>query len=94
MDIELSSRSEELIRQKVASGQYRDASEVLEEALLILEEHDQQRLVSLRAALDIAEEELARGEGIPYTPDLVAEMRQSARKMAREGRAPDTDVCP
>lgn len=94
MDIELSSRSEELIRQKVASGQYRDASEVLEEALLILEEHDQQRLVSLLAALDIAEEELARGEGIPYTPDLVAEMRQNARKMAREGRAPDTDVCP
>ncbi len=94
MDIELSPRSEELVRQKIASGQYRDASEVLEEALLILEEHDRQRLEALRAALDIAEEEIARGEGIPYTPELVAEMRQNARKMAREGRTPDPDVCP
>jgi hypothetical protein len=55
------------------------------------EERDRQRLEAL---LDVAEAEISRGEGIPYTPELVAAMRRNVRKMVLEGCMPDPDVCP
>jgi antitoxin ParD1/3/4 len=92
MNVVLSPESEELVREKVASGRYQDAGAVLEEALLVLDERD--RIAAMRAALDVAEEAVARGEVIRYTPELMGELLNEAKQMAGEGQLPDPDVCP
>jgi len=59
---------EELIAQKVQSGRYTTASEVIREALRLLEEHDeirQKRLAAIREKIDRGLEQLDNGEGIP-----------------------------
>jgi antitoxin ParD1/3/4 len=88
MNVSLTPRLASLIREKVESGRYNNASEVVHEALQLLEERD--RFQRLRAALAEGE----KGEGIPFTPELVAQMKQDAAQMAREGKQPNPDVCP
>ena len=92
MNVMLSPHSTELIQQMVDSGRYQTADEVLEEALLALD--DQLRLERLRAAIDIGDEQLERGEYELLTPELIEEMNQSAREKWRNGHQPDPDVCP
>jgi antitoxin ParD1/3/4 len=50
MNVSLTPRLEEMIREKVDSGLYNNASEVVREALRLLDEHDA-HLEALRAAL-------------------------------------------
>jgi hypothetical protein len=50
----------------------------------------ERRLDRLRAA--IAEGE--RGEGVPWTPELMDQLRREAEEMRRRGEKPDPDVCP
>lgn len=88
MSVRIDPQVEAMIRRKVEAGLYDDTDAVLHEALRLLDEQDR-RLHRLRAA--IAEGEV--GEGIRFTPDLVAEMKQDAERMAREGIEPDPDVC-
>ena len=94
MHVSLSPDLEELIREKVESGHYRDSSEVIREALRLLEERDRDKLERLRAAIAIGIAELDRGEGRPFTPELMAEIDREADRMLQEGEAPDPDVCP
>ncbi|UCE33025.1 MAG: type II toxin-antitoxin system ParD family antitoxin [Burkholderiales bacterium] len=57
MNVNLTPRLEEMVRAKVASGMYTSASEVVREALRLMDEHDR-----LRAAkLDQSREESRRG---------------------------------
>jgi antitoxin ParD1/3/4 len=88
MSVTLSSDVESLIREQIDSGRYSDASEVVREGLRLIEARD--RLQRLRAALAEGE----TGESIPFTPELVAQMKRDAAQMAREGRQPNPDVCP
>jgi putative addiction module CopG family antidote len=88
MNVSLTPDLESLIREKVESGRYNDASEVVREGLRLLDERD--RLQQLRAALAEGE----KGEGIRFTPELVAQMKRDAAQMAREGKQPKSDVCP
>jgi putative addiction module CopG family antidote len=92
MNVELTPRVEGIVRDLLAAGHYHTASEVVEDAIMRLE--DERTLVVLRASLDEAEEELATGTAALYTPELVAEMDRNARRMLREGQQPDPDVCP
>ena len=48
MNVNLSPQLEDLVRQKVASGRYTSASEVVREALRLLQEQDQLREVRLK----------------------------------------------
>jgi antitoxin ParD1/3/4 len=91
MSVQLTPDAEAMIRQKVESGLYENADEVIDEALRLLDEHD--RLRQLRAKLDVGLAQIERGEAIPFTPDLVAQMKQDARRMYREGKQPSPDVC-
>jgi putative addiction module CopG family antidote len=77
-----------IIRQKVDAGLYGNAEEGLNEAVRLLDERDRRR--RLRAALAEGE----RGEGIRFTPELVAQMKRDAERMAEEGDEPNPDVCP
>ena len=49
MNVSLTPKLEELIQQKVASGRYGNASEVVREALRLMEERDQERETKLEA---------------------------------------------
>ncbi|MGH2535137.1 MAG: type II toxin-antitoxin system ParD family antitoxin [Thermomicrobiales bacterium] len=92
MNVSLTPHLEAMVRQKVASGRYNNASEVVREALRLMEEHDQHQ--RLRAALAIGREQVERGEGRPYAAGLRDEIQQAARRKAQEGKTPNADVVP
>ena len=77
MNINLTPQLEELVRQKVSSGLYNSASEVVREALRIMEEHDQLRAVKLERLRRDIREGLESG---PATPWDLAEMKSEGRK--------------
>jgi len=71
MNISLTPQLEELVKTKVASGLYSSASEVLREALRLLEERDQIhafRLEELKAAI---KKGLDSGEPTPLDMDAI-----------------------
>ncbi len=92
MNVSLTAELEELIRRKVESGMYGSASEVVREALRLLEERD--RLARLRAAITVAEEQVARGEIIPWTPDLMEQLKGDAEEETRLGLPIRDEVLP
>jgi len=92
MNVLLSPQSEELIRQIATYGDTRDADELVEDALRLMEE--QLRFDRLKAAVAEGFAELERGESVRYAPDLMDELRREAKQLVREGRTPDPDVCP
>ena len=67
MNVSLTSELEEFVNAKVQSGRYTSASEVVREALRLLEEHDQARslqLPSFSQELGRRLESLDRGEHV------------------------------
>lgn len=67
MNVDLTPELEDLVRSKVQSGRYHSASEVVSEALRLLEQQDAARplqLEELRNRMDRALGESARGEGV------------------------------
>lgn len=67
MNVSLTPELEQFVNERVASGRYRSASEVVREGLRLLEGHEQERqarLDALRADLVEGIESLDRGEGI------------------------------
>jgi hypothetical protein len=55
---------------------------------------DATRLLALQRAVQEGIESLKGLEGIPYSPNLMRNIRECARKMAREGHVPNPDVLP
>jgi putative addiction module CopG family antidote len=92
MTVSLSPETADLIRQMIESGRYDDPASVVDEAIRVLDERD--RLARLKAAIASGDEQYARGETIPFTPELLEQMKRDAEQMAREGKAPNPDVCP
>jgi antitoxin ParD1/3/4 len=83
MNISLTHELEKMISDKVASGRYHSASEVVREALRLLEQQDevyQARLEQLRKELDIGIEQLDRGERVPFTSATVKRIKSRGRK--------------
>ena len=93
MNVSLPPQFEAMIRRKVESGQFRDASDVVGEALRQMESRER-RLAELRDALAVAEEQVAQGRVVEWTPELRAEILQRAREAAAAGKQPKADVCP
>ena len=63
MNVSLTPELEKLVQSKVESGLYASESEVVEEALRLLEQREIQ-LIELRARMDEALASLDRGEGV------------------------------
>jgi antitoxin ParD1/3/4 len=92
MNVSLTPQLETMIRQRVESGRYNNASEVVREALRLLEDHE--RLQHLRSLLVVGLEQERRGELVDFTPELMNEIEREAEAAYRRGDLPDPDVCP
>jgi Arc/MetJ-type ribon-helix-helix transcriptional regulator len=84
---------EEAIKQMVESGKFRDSDEALRIAIGLLAERER-RLEWRRAAIARTDEQIARGEGVLLTPELMDEIEQEAEEMVLRGEMPSQDVCP
>jgi antitoxin ParD1/3/4 len=81
MNISLTPELEQMVDDRVKSGRYASASEVIREGLRLLEEQEQlkqQRLADVRKKIDRGIERLDRGEGIPGV-EARARLRQARR---------------
>jgi antitoxin ParD1/3/4 len=68
MNISLTPELEHMVDEKVKTGRYASASEVIREGLRLLEEQDQlklKRLVEVQRKIDRGIEQLDKGLGIP-----------------------------
>ena len=92
MNANLTPRLEAMVRQRVETGLFNNASEVVREAPRLSGEKD--RLNGLKSAIAVGEAQYARGETIPFALELVKEMKRDAVRMAESGEQPDPDVCP
>ena len=77
MNINLSPQLEELVRNKVASGFYNSASEVVREALRLMDAQDRLRETKLNQLRQDIQDGLDSGEATAWNPD---EVKQEGRK--------------
>lgn len=92
MNVSLTPQIEAMIQQRVESGRYHDASEVVREALRLLEERE--KLEHLRSLLEVGLEQSRRGELVEFTPELMEDIHRRAHERFLRGEEPDPDVCP
>jgi antitoxin ParD1/3/4 len=86
MNVSLTPKLEQIIRKKVETGLYSNASEVVREAIRQMDGRDS--FTRLRAAIDEADQEFARGEYYELTPQLLEEMTRESELDIDD----DTDV--
>ncbi len=77
MNVNLTPQLEDMVRQKVASGLYTSASEVIREALRLLDDQDRLRAARLEQLRTDIQEGLDSGPATPWTPD---EIKREGRK--------------
>jgi len=77
MNVNLTPQLEDMVRSKVASGLYTSASEVVREALRLMDEQDQLRAAKLEQLREDIRQGLNSGPSQPW----------SAEEAKREGRA-------
>ena len=83
MNVSLTPELERLVNEKVESGLYQTASEVVREALRLLKDRDVAR-EQLRADVQAGFDQLSRGEARAYDK---ASARQLAERIKSRGRA-------
>ena len=93
MHVNLSAEMEGFIRNKVASGFYGNATEVIRDAIRRMQA-EEARVAAWQAAIKLGDEQLDRGEQIPYTAGTLGEITQTAIGAIGSGKAMDPDVLP
>ncbi len=84
MNISLTPHLEEMIREKIASGSYTSASEVVREALRLMEEEDQLRSLKLQKLRQDVQEGLDSGPAVVFDPREIK--RIASEKKSRRSR--------
>ena len=93
MNVSLTPELEEMVAQKVKSGLYNSASEVVREGLRLVREQDQLReirLNELRAEIQKGIDSLERGEGRQY--ESAAELAEQIKSRGRARLENDSKV--
>jgi antitoxin ParD1/3/4 len=80
MNVSLTPELEEIVAARVSSGRYASASEVIREALRLLEERDQ--LNQLRKDVRLGLEQLDQGRHRPFDVKAVERIKRQGRKRA------------
>lgn len=83
MNINLTSHLEEMVREKVESGLYTSASEVVREALRLMDEKDQLRIARLKNLQRDVRAGLDSGPAVDWDAGEV----KSAARAKRQGKA-------
>jgi len=84
LNINLTPQLEKLVRQKVESGRYNSASEVVREALRLMETQNELQALQLERLRSDIRQGLDSG---PPRPWSVAEMKRQGRKFAASRKA-------
>jgi len=87
VNVSLTKELEALVNRKVETGRYVSASEVVREALRLLDERDrlqEVRIDEMRAAIRAGNQELARGERIAGEK-VFAEIREKSQRRRQTG---------
>jgi putative addiction module CopG family antidote len=82
MEVDLTAEQKEFIQLAIASGRLRHAEDAIREALSLWEERERAR-AEILAAVDAAEDSIARGEGRELTPDSVHELSSKIKERGR-----------
>jgi antitoxin ParD1/3/4 len=93
MAMQLPADIEARVQEMVARGEFSDADAVIREAMRLLDEQERQ-LGQLRVMLQTGLNQLDQGEGVRFTPKLVAQMRRDAEDRFRRGERANPDVGP
>jgi antitoxin ParD1/3/4 len=86
MNVSLTPELERLVNEKVESGLYQTASEVVREALRLLKERDQARQ-QLRADVQAGFDQLSRGESRAYDKTSGRKLAEQIKSRGRAARA-------
>ncbi len=87
INVSLTPQLEAMIRKKVASGLYNSASEVVREALRLMEEQDRVRAVRLEQLRQDIRDGLNSGDPTPWDPEEIK--RAGREKRDARGNASD-----
>lgn len=90
MNIPLGDHIDRWIQEQGDSGRYANASEVVKAGLRLLEAREREDW--LLAAIDEADAEVARGETVAFTPELMAELKRGALAEIRANTPVDDAV--
>lgn len=93
MHINLSPEIEQYLQAKVGTGFYSNVSEVVRDAIRRMWEDDE-KLAKLRAAIQVGDEQLDRGEGVAYTTERLELITETALNNFRNGKKINKDVTP
>ncbi len=95
MHIELPPIDEKYLKGKVESGYYSNASEAVRDAVRRMRENDEQRrLDTIRTLIAAGEDQISRGEGVPYTGDLMDNAIEQAVKNSRSQKPVKNEIKP
>jgi antitoxin ParD1/3/4 len=83
MNVSLTPQLEDFVKEKVKTGRYHSASEVVREALRMLEERDL-RLADLRKEIAVGVEQLEHGEYTTYDQDTIGDFFEEIKKEGRK----------
>jgi Arc/MetJ-type ribon-helix-helix transcriptional regulator len=82
----------ETVLHLVSDGDYPDADSVIREAFDLLEQRRES--ARLWESIQAANRSIEEGHGIPWNEETKARIIAEGKEMARQGIAPDPDVCP
>jgi antitoxin ParD1/3/4 len=88
MNVNLSPQLEAMVKAKVASGRYTSASEVVREALRLMEQQDQLRVLQLQQLRRDIQDGLASPEAEDWNPKAI-----KAEGRCRQGIHADSNLC-
>jgi antitoxin ParD1/3/4 len=93
MHVNFSPEMEGFIKNKVSSGFYGNATEVIRDAIRRMQA-EESRIAAWQAAIKEGDIQLARGEGVAYSPDTLNDITQSAISAMHSGQPMSRDVLP
>ncbi len=79
MNVNLTPYLEDMVKQKVASGLYTSASEVIREALRLMEDQDRMRTAKLEQLRQAIHDGLNSGEPVPWNSEGIKQMGRMKR---------------
>ncbi len=85
MNVGFPEMDEKFIKSKVENGFYMNETEVVRDAVRHMRQEEERRK-NFRAAVQLGVDQIAKGEGIPYTEELMDDMERNATIKANKGQ--------